>query len=135
MRKIFFANKKNRIESFLVRWTANILGLLAAVYLVPGISFPKEKWWILVLAALVFSIINILIKPVILILSIPTIIITFGLFYFIINGLMLYLVTILVPLFEISGFLAAFWGAIIVSLVNLLIHIFTTSSNVRIEKI
>jgi len=115
---------KNSFEKFILSWTINIIGLFLAAFLVSGISYPPKQWWVIVIAALVFGLINILIKPVILFLAIPTLLITFGLFYFVINALMLWLVTIFVPGFEIASFWSALGGALVISGVNFLINSF-----------
>jgi putative membrane protein len=77
-----------------------------------------EQWWTLLIAAAVFTVVNALVKPILAILSIPFIIVTLGLFYFLLNVLMLYITSWVVPDFDIRTF---WWGAlaaIIVSIVN-----------------
>lgn len=82
-----------------------------------GVSYG-DQWWTLLIAAAVFTVVNALVKPVLTILSIPFIVVTLGLFYFLLNVLMLYITDWVVPDFEIRTF---WWGAlaaIIVSVVN-----------------
>ena len=77
-----------------------------------------DQWWTLFIAALVFTLVNGFVKPILAILSIPFIIVTLGIFYFLINVLMLYVTSWIVPDFDIDTF---WWGclaAIIVSIVN-----------------
>jgi len=120
-------------ERFLFSWTANILGLLVAAYLLPGISFPKNQWWVLVLAALVFALFNLFLKPLFILLAIPTIILTLGLFMLVINGALLYLVSFVVPEFYIASFWSAMGGAFIVSIVNFLIHLVFEDFKIKIR--
>jgi putative membrane protein len=74
------------------------------------------------IAGLVFTIVNFFVKPVLAILSIPFIIVTFGIFYFLINVLMLYLTHWIVPQFTIATFWWAALAAIIISAVNGILH-------------
>ena len=106
-----------------IAWAFNAVALLVATWLLPGLDYG-EDWWALVLAGLVFTIVNSFVKPVLAILSIPFIIVTLGLFYFLINVLMLYITSWIVPAFTISSFWWAVLGAIIVSIVNGLLHAF-----------
>jgi putative membrane protein len=102
-------------------WVFNVAALFVATGLLSGLSYGNE-WWGLLLAALVFTLVNFAVKPVIAILSIPFIVVTLGLFYFLINVLMLYLTSWIVPQFTIATF---WWGAlaaVIVSAVNGLLH-------------
>ena len=92
-----------------------------ACWLLSGVTYGNE-WWSLLIAAFVFTLVNVFVKPVVAILSIPFIVVTLGIFYFLINILMLYVTDWIVPDFEISTF---WWGAlaaIIVSIVNMLLH-------------
>jgi putative membrane protein len=104
-------------RAFLIRWIANIAALFVAAWLLGDITYG-DQWWTLFIAAAVFTIVNWLVKPILAVLSIPFIIVTFGLFYFLINILMLYVTDWLVPEFEIKSFWAAAVGAIIVSIIN-----------------
>lgn len=104
-----------------ITWLFNTVALFVATWLLSGLSYGKEGWTLLI-AALVFTLANFFLKPVLAILSIPFIVVTLGLFYFLINILMLYLTSWIVPQFTIATF---WWGAlaaIIVSVVNGLLH-------------
>ena len=83
-----------------------------------------DQWWTLLIAAAVFTVVNFWVKPILALLSIPFIIVTLGLFYFLINVLMLFVTSWLVPDFDIDTF---WWGclaAIIVSVVNWILSMF-----------
>jgi putative membrane protein len=102
-------------------WVSNVVALYVAAWLLSGVTYG-DSWWTLLIAAAVFTVVNFAVKPILAVLSIPFIVVTLGLFYFLINVLMLYLTDWLVPDFEIETF---WWGAlaaIIVSFVNFLMQ-------------
>jgi putative membrane protein len=104
-------------RGLLVRWACNVVALFVAAWLLSGIDYG-DQWWTLLIAAAVFTVVNWAVKPVVTVLSIPFIVVTLGLFYLLINVLMLYLTDWLVPDFEIDTFWWGVLGAIIVSVVN-----------------
>jgi len=99
----------------------NALSIAIAVKLVDGITFSGE-WWKMIIIGAVFGIVNSLIRPIVKFFTFPFIILTLGLFTFIINALMLLLTESLSESFnlglQIHGFLPALWGALIVSIVS-----------------
>ena len=104
----------------LISWVSNAAALFVASWVLSGVTYG-DSWWTLLIAAAVFTVVNAWIKPVLAILSIPFILVTLGLFYFLINVLMLYVTDWVVPDFEISTFWWAVLAAIIVSFVNMLL--------------
>lgn len=101
------------------------LGTVAAVYLtvnlIPGVSV--EGGWVPILfVALVWSVITMVIRPVLHILTLPITIVTFGLFSFVLNAFLFYAMQWIVPGFFVAGFWAALLGAIVLSLISWLIH-------------
>jgi putative membrane protein len=108
------------MREFAIRWAGNVVALFVAAWILSGISYG-DQWWTLFIAAAVFTLINAWVKPVLTILSIPFIVVTLGLFYFLINVLMLYITDWVVPDFEIRTFWWAVLAAIIVSIVNWLL--------------
>jgi putative membrane protein len=109
-------------STFLVRWAFNVVALFIASWLLSGIGYG-DQWWTLLIAGAVFTVVNAFVKPILTILSIPFIVVTLGIFYFLINILMLYLTDWIVPDFEIKTFWWAVLGSIIVSLVNWVLHL------------
>jgi putative membrane protein len=109
-------------STFLVRWAFNVVALFVASWLLAGIGYG-DQWWTLLIAGAVFTVVNAFVKPILTVLSIPFIVVTLGLFYFLINILMLYLTDWIVPHFEIQTFWWAVLGSIIVSLVNWVLHL------------
>jgi putative membrane protein len=113
---------------FLLRWLINAAALWIAIQLVDGIEH-RGTWWSLLFVALVFGLLNASIRPLLKLLSLPIIILTLGLFIFVINALMLLMtgwVSGLLNLgFQVDGFWDAFLGGLIVTIVSLLLSIFT----------
>ena len=101
---------------FFFRAAIASLGLWLASALVNGLSFDSAGT--LILAAVLLGIVNGLVRPLVVLLTLPFTIITLGLFLLVVNGIMLALVAALLPGFGIASFWDAFWGAIIVSLVS-----------------
>ncbi|HEX8855427.1 MAG TPA: phage holin family protein [Thermoleophilaceae bacterium] len=110
------------MERLVITWVMNTVALFVAAWILSGVTYG-DKWWTLLIAGLVFTVVNRFVKPVLTVLSIPFIVVTLGIFYFLINILMLYLTDWLVPDFEIRSFGAGVLAAIIVSLVNWVLHI------------
>jgi putative membrane protein len=106
---------------FLVSWLCNIIALYVAALIVPGVGYDGS-FWPLVLAALVFGLLNMLVRPVLIFLTLPAVIVTFGLFILIINALMLYLTSALVHQYHIGGFWSTIGAVIVISVINLLLH-------------
>lgn len=95
----------------LIRLFLNALAVMAVPYLVPGVSvqsFPSAF-----IAAIVIALVNALIRPILLILTLPVNILTLGLFTLIVNALMFWLASSISPGFRVTGFSAAFWGALV----------------------
>jgi putative membrane protein len=108
-------------RALLIRWVSNVVALYVAAWLLSGVTYG-DSWWSLLIAAAVFTVINAWVKPVVAVLSIPFIVVTLGIFYFLINVLMLYATDWVVPDFEISSFGWGVLAAIIVSVVNGILH-------------
>jgi putative membrane protein len=104
-----------------ITWLFNTIALFVATWLLSGLSYGND-WWALLIAGLVFTLVNFFLKPILAVLSIPFIIVTLGIFYFLINILMLYLTHWIVPQFTIASFWWAALAAIIVSAVNGIMH-------------
>jgi putative membrane protein len=109
------------LERLAVRWAFNVAALFVAAWLLSGVSYG-DSWWSLLVAAVVFTLANAFIKPVLAVLSIPFIIVTLGIFYFLINVLMLYLTDWIVSDFTLDNFWWAALAAIIVSIVNAILE-------------
>src|SRR5262249_39566563 len=102
------------------------------VAIVPGIHY--EKTLDLLIAALLLGILNAFLRPVLLLLALPLLIFTLGLFILVINALLLYFVGFLMrPHFYVDSFWSAFWGGVIISVVSLVLNTLTSSGESRME--
>lgn len=119
------------MKSFLQRWLINTLAVLIAVKLVKGIRFDTNTD--LLLATLLLGVLNAFVRPILLLLSLPLLIFTLGLFTLFINALLLYWVGYLVPGFHVASYSAAFWGALVISVVSLVVNSFTGTGHARIS--
>ncbi len=107
-------------RKLLVAWAGNIAAIFVAAWLLDGIRYGDD-WWALVLAALVFSLVNAFVRPVVTVLSLPLIVLTLGIALFFVNLLMLYVTSWIVPDFTIDGFWSAVGATIVIWLVNALL--------------
>jgi putative membrane protein len=103
-----------------LRYLGVVAAVLLTVYIVPGIY--DAGWETTLLVALVWSVITMVIRPVLKLLTLPITIITFGLFSFVLNALLFWSMTFIVPGFAVAGFWAALLGALVLSLLSWLIH-------------
>ena len=108
------------MPEFLVRAAANLAAIWVAAEIFDGVTYG-DSFWTLLLAAVVFTVVNSFVKPVLAILSIPFIIITFGIAYFLVNCLMLVLTAWVVPDFEAGSFWTVVGATIVIWLVNVVI--------------
>lgn len=120
------------MKEFFQRWIINSIAVMAAAGLVTGIHAGEAKH--VILAALVLGILNALIKPMMTLLSLPLVVLTLGLFMFVINALLLIIVGFfLQPGFRVDGFWPAFKGGIVISLVSWFLGVITGTSKARIK--
>lgn len=103
---------------WLFLWLGTVVGLLVTVRIVPGIRV--QNGGALLLAAVILLLANSFVRPLLLLLTLPLTVLTFGLFILVINALMLMLTAALVPGFEVRGFGAALLGALVMGLLTLL---------------
>ena len=103
--------------SLLLRWIVNAGALLLVAYLYPGVHV--QDFVTALAAALVLGLVNALIRPILVILTLPVTLLTLGLFLFVINAALFWLVAELVSGFVVSGFWAALVGSILYSLITL----------------
>jgi putative membrane protein len=111
------------VNRIVIRWLINAIALALAAWLVPGIDIVGEpRWLTLAVVAAIFGLVNTFISPVVKVLSCPLMLLTLGLFTLVINGFMLWLTAwiggALDAGFLVDGFLPAFFGALIVSVVS-----------------
>lgn len=112
--------ERRLLVALVFAWLSNIVALFVAAWIVPGIGYG-EDWWTLVLAALVFALVNAVVRPLVVILALPAVILSLGIGLFFVNMLMLWLTDEIVPSFEVGGFWSIVGGTLIVWLVNALL--------------
>jgi len=121
------------MSAFVIRWLITTVAVFVAAHIVGGVGY--EGWGSLVGASLLLGIINAFVRPVLLLLSLPWIIITMGLFILIVNALVLWFVSALIPGFTVSGFWAAIFGALVISLISWPLSCFFRSSDGKVHPI
>ena len=104
-------------KAFLQRWAITTVGVLAAAKLVSGVH--SDNTLSLLGASLLLGVLNAFLRPLLMLLSLPLLIFTLGLFTLVINALLLYLVSILVGGFSVQDFWSAFKGGLVISIVSL----------------
>jgi putative membrane protein len=102
----------------------NALALLATAYFVPGIRFTGS-WGQLLLAGAIFGLLNLIVRPIAMLLSLPALVLTLGLFYFVLNGLLLWGFSKLMPGYDVSGLWAGILGSLVIMVVNWVVGLFT----------
>ncbi len=112
------------MAEFFLKLAVTAISLAASVRLIEGITFTG-KWWTMLVIALIFGLVNSIIKPVVKLFSLPFLILTLGLFSLVINALMLKLTAWLSGGMDLGFFVNGFWpavkGALVVSIVNFLL--------------
>lgn len=123
-----------RLKEFILRWLICTAAVLVAEHIVSGIHY--DGWVDLFVATLLLGLLNNFIKPLLMLLSLPLLIFTLGLFTLIINAVLLLIVSELVKGFHVDGFWSAFWGALVISLVTILLNHLTglSSSSIKIHR-
>jgi len=120
------------LGEFFIRWFVTAVAVFVAARIVPGISYTSFTG--LALASLLLGIINAMVRPILLILCLPLILVTMGIFILVLNALLLWFVSGILPgsSFTVSGFWAAFWGGVVISMVSWLLSAFFRGSDGRI---
>jgi putative membrane protein len=108
----------------LLQIALNGVAVLIAAYLVPGIVYTGSLPYLL-LVGLVMGLVNLIVKPIVTFFSLPLILVTLGLFYLVINGLMLYVAASLLDGLQVHGCGAAILGGLVIAVFNWLVRAFT----------
>ncbi len=122
---------------FLVRLLINAAALWVAVRVVPGVTYAGG-WMAFFAVALIFGMVNTVVGFITKLLTFPLIIVTLGLFIFVVNGLMLWLTSAVSGAlgigFEVEGFWPAFWGALVVSIVSTVLSIMVRPPRIVVRR-
>ena len=122
-----------KLKQFLQRWIITTVAVVVTSYILSnGIHYQKPLD--LVVASLLLGILNAVVRPILMTLSRPLLVVTLGLFTFVINGLLLFVVSALLrPHFEVDSFKYAFWGALLVSFISMILNWATGTAKPAIQ--
>jgi putative membrane protein len=109
------------MQGWALRWILNILAIILTAAILPGFELSL---WGAVVGSIFLGIVNAIIRPVLLILTLPINVLSLGLFTFVINGLMLWLTSVTVKGFDINGFGWAVLSALLLSIISFIISFF-----------
>ena len=123
--------KLSTMKHFVFRWAITTIAVMVASSVIHGIRYDTVA--ALIGAALLLVILNAFVRPILLILSLPLILLTLGFFILILNALMLLFVPSIVIGFHVDSFWSAFWGAIVVSIVSWILSAFFRGSDGRVH--
>jgi putative membrane protein len=124
---------------FLKSWAINTLAVALTVLVLRGHISYEDKPQNLLLASLLLGILNAFVRPILMLIALPLLIFTLGLFMFVINGLMLALLTVLLPFFHITrdgvnfSFGYAFLGALLISIFSIVLNVMTGNARASIK--
>ena len=120
------------MKPFFTRWLVTTLAVLV-VSNIPGVGVRADSVGPLLAAGLLLGILNAFVRPLLLLLSLPLILLTMGLFFFVVNALTLYFVGSVIPGFHVDGFFAALFGSILISIVSWIFSAFIRGSDGRVH--
>ncbi len=123
------------MRSLFVRWLINTLALYVAVQVVPGVDYDRGPVGLL-LVAILFGLVNAFLRPLLTLLTCPLVLVTLGLFLFVINAVLLLLTGWLSSQFDlgfrVAGFWPAFWAGLLISLVSLFLSLMVGEREVKV---
>jgi putative membrane protein len=125
------ANKIELMRHFVFRWAITTVAVMVASSMIGGIRYDSAA--ALIGASLLLGILNAFVRPILLILSAPLILLTLGFFILVVNGLMLLIVPHVIWGFYVDSFWSAFWGAIVISVVSWILSAFFRGSDGRVH--
>lgn len=124
---------QKRLLKFIGDWVINTLAVAVAVAVLRG-HITYENWRYLLMATLILGLLNAFVRPILLLLTLPFVIFTLGLFTLVVNAVLLFFVGVLMrPHFQVDTFGFAFLGAAIISIVSIALHVATGTSNARMS--
>ena len=129
-------NSMQTLRRYVLQWLITSLAIFAAFSLVPGITFTGNGYEIGIIA-MIYSVINLLIRPVLTLITCPMIILTLGMFTVIINGVLLLITADLAKYFgidfQIETFFTALIGAVVISLTTFVLNLLSGDNNVKVH--
>ena len=115
----------------LIRWFVSAIALMLVAYLYSGVSV--DNIFSALAAALVLGLVNAIIRPILILLTLPVTLLTMGLFIFVLNALLFWLVAEIVKGFNVAGFWAAFLGSLMYSVITLMVN-WLIADNKKVKK-
>ena len=131
-RQCWFVRTNHPWVKLAVQWAGLALGVALSARLVPGITYDSNATLLVVVVLLSFF--NAILKPLLVVFTLPFVVLSLGLGVWLINAFLFFVVSRLVPGFHVSGFGAALWGALIVSVTNLLLSAVLNTRRVQIDR-
>ncbi len=131
-RIVIGAQRRVAVQTAALLWILNALALLAVAYLLPGIHV--DGFTFALLAALVLGLINALIRPLLILLTLPITVLTLGLFILVINGLLFWFVGSVLQGFEVSGFWVGVMGALLYSILSSVFSLLIPGRTIRQQR-
>jgi putative membrane protein len=129
-------NSMQTLRRYILQWLITSLAIFAAFSLVPGITFSGNGYEIGIIA-MIYSVINLLIRPILTLITCPMIILTLGMFTVIINGVLLLITADLAKYFgidfQIETFFTALMGAVVISLTTFVLNLLSGENNVKVH--
>jgi putative membrane protein len=125
-----------RLLRFLQSWIINTVAVLLAVIILRNHISYGDKLENLLIASFLLGILNAFVRPILMLIALPLLIFTLGLFMLVINALLLCFLSVLLPFFHVDSFGYAFLGAIIISVISIALNILTgnTRANIKIQR-
>ena len=119
------------MKDFFIRWINTTVAVLIAAHIVVGIGYAQ--FTDLIIASLLLGILNAIARPILMLLSLPLLLLTLGLFMLVINAGLLYFVGWLVKGFHVGGFWAAFFGALVISIASMFLNALTGTGKTTVK--
>ncbi len=131
--RVDVSRMSSKLKEFLQRWLVSTLAVLVATVILRD-RITYGDWLDLLVATLVLGLLNSFLRPLLMLLSLPLLVFTLGLFTLVINAVLLLLVSALLGSkhFHVEGFWSAFWGALVISLVSIVLNSVTGTGNSRV---
>jgi putative membrane protein len=121
--------------AMITRWLVNAFGLVLVSRVIDGIEFQGQGTHLflqVLVASAILGLVNVALRPLIFLLTLPFTILTLGLFTVVINAGMLYLTSLAVPAFIIKGFWPAIWGALLLSLISMFMNMLFAATHIKL---
>lgn len=123
-----------KLLRFLQSWIINTLAVLLTVIILRNHISYGDKLGNLLIASFLLGILNAFVRPILMLIALPFVIVTLGLFTFVINALLLCLLSVLLPFFHVDSFGYAFLGALIISIITAVLNVLTGNARITVQR-